>query len=310
MSELKVIAIGLIDPDPQQPRKHFDQGELMELAGSIEAFGILQPIIVRPSQSERFTIIAGERRWRAAQVARLAEVPCFVRTEDSELAITELRLVENLHRTDLNPIEIARALGAMMSTLKLSVRQVAIALKKSDSWVSHHLALLDVPECWQSAMCYPDRSGKVAPEAAIRELQRLKILDKIATTKPKDARLWSEAYGRSCLHGSASDAPRRSHADCRRWVDRVLAWLDWSIREIPVSDSNQDGTSTAVFRSDCGAEQSDWMYASYLFDSIRPDANKLTEADRQKLKEAAGRVDFKADPFIPDWCNAPIGNVI
>ncbi|MEP1422868.1 MAG: ParB/RepB/Spo0J family partition protein, partial [Erythrobacter sp.] len=107
-SSLKSLSIASISPLPGNPRKHFDEGALEELAASIASRGVIQPIIVRPKGRGRYQLVAGERRWRAAQKARLHQIPAIVR-ELSEREVMALALIENLQREDLNPVEEARA---------------------------------------------------------------------------------------------------------------------------------------------------------------------------------------------------------
>ncbi|HQQ09699.1 MAG TPA: ParB/RepB/Spo0J family partition protein, partial [Novosphingobium sp.] len=105
---LAMLAVAAIAPDPQQPRRHFDDAALDELAASIAARGVIQPVIVRPLGPGKWQLVAGERRWRAAQRAQLHEIPALIR-DLSEREVMALALIENLQREDLNPVEEARA---------------------------------------------------------------------------------------------------------------------------------------------------------------------------------------------------------
>ena len=107
-SGLASLTVASIEPHPEQPRRHFDEDALEELAASIAARGVIQPVVVRPLGAGRYQLVAGERRWRAAQRARLHEIPAIVRQLDDR-EVTALALIENLQREDLNPIEEARA---------------------------------------------------------------------------------------------------------------------------------------------------------------------------------------------------------
>ena len=112
-SGLATLAVSDIEPHPDQPRRHFDEAALEELAASIAQRGVIQPVIVRP-HGGRYQLVAGERRWRAAQKARLHEIPALVR-ELSERDVMALALIENLQREDLNPIEEARAYNELVT---------------------------------------------------------------------------------------------------------------------------------------------------------------------------------------------------
>ena len=124
---VETLPLREIEPDPDQPRKTFEQETLSELAASIAEHGLLQPIAVRPKPSGGYLIVAGERRWRASRMAGLTEVPVIVKDVTDEQAM-ELALVENLQREDLNPMEEAQALQQLRETLKLTQEALAARL--------------------------------------------------------------------------------------------------------------------------------------------------------------------------------------
>lgn len=137
------LPLSEVEPNPEQPRKAFRDDKLEELAQSIKEQGILQPILVRPGKDGKYQIIAGERRWRAAQLAGLSIVPVIVRElKDSEA--TAVALIENLQREDLNPIEEACALASLKETLNLSQEELAVKLGKSRSAVANAVRLLQL----------------------------------------------------------------------------------------------------------------------------------------------------------------------
>lgn len=131
-----------ISPNPRQPRKMFDEGKLEELASSIREHGVVQPIVVRPREG-RYEIVAGERRWRAAQVAGLATIPAVVR-EFTEAQVMEIALIENLQREDLNPLEEAEAYRLLMEECHLTQEELAVRLGKSRPQISNTLRLLQL----------------------------------------------------------------------------------------------------------------------------------------------------------------------
>ena len=141
---VRMLPIGLIDPNREQPRRSFDEAALNELAASIRAVGVLQPIIVSPS-GERYTIIAGERRYRASRLAELSEIPAIVRDWDSQKRL-EAALIENLQRDDLNPVEEAMGVRRLMDEAGLTQEKVAERLGKSRPAVANLLRLLTLPE--------------------------------------------------------------------------------------------------------------------------------------------------------------------
>ena len=147
---LRTVAIELLSPGPEQPRKRFDPELLAELARSIETQGIIQPIVVSPvaiapGQPRRYVIVAGERRWRAAQLAGLHEVPVVVREVDDDERL-ELALVENIQRADLNPIEEARAYAQLLQLRGWTQDEMATRVGKDRSTIANALRLLRLPE--------------------------------------------------------------------------------------------------------------------------------------------------------------------
>jgi len=142
---LAALPVSAIEPLPGQPRTHFDEDALNELAASIAQRGVIQPIIVRPLAGGRYQLVAGERRWRAAQKARLHEIPALVRDLD-EREVMALALIENIQREDLNPIEEARAYSRLAADEGLTQDEIARMVDKSRSHVANLQRLLSLPE--------------------------------------------------------------------------------------------------------------------------------------------------------------------
>jgi len=143
-----------IRPNPTQPRAHFGEEALSELAASIREVGVLQPIVVRPDEEEegRYVLIAGERRWRAASQAGLAEIPSMIRSDsDTSQTLTEA-LIENLQREDLSPLEEAAAYRQLMEDFGMTHGQIASAVGKSRSAVTNTLRLLQLPAAVQRVL--------------------------------------------------------------------------------------------------------------------------------------------------------------
>ena len=139
-SELQQIPVEFLQPGKYQPRKDMSQDALEDLASSIKAQGVIQPIVVRPLAENRYEIIAGERRWRASQLAQLAEVPCLIKDVPDEAAVA-IALIENIQREDLNAMEEAVALQRLLTEFELTHQQVADAVGKSRAAVSNLLRL-------------------------------------------------------------------------------------------------------------------------------------------------------------------------
>ncbi|MDC0887086.1 ParB/RepB/Spo0J family partition protein, partial [Altererythrobacter sp.] len=142
---LASLPIASISPLPGQPRTHFDAEALEELAASIAQRGVIQPIIVRPKGKGRYQLVAGERRWRAAQKARLHQIPAIVRALDDR-EVMALALIENIQREDLNPIEEARAYHRLSEDEGLSQADIAKMVEKSRSHVANLQRLLSLPD--------------------------------------------------------------------------------------------------------------------------------------------------------------------
>ncbi|RDC61142.1 Nucleoid occlusion protein [Alteripontixanthobacter maritimus] len=143
-SGLASLAISAIEAMPGQPRTYFDEGALAELAASIAARGVIQPIIVRPIANGRYQLVAGERRWRAAQKARLHEIPALVRDLE-EREVMALALIENIQREDLNPIEEGRAYQRLSEDEDMTQAEIAQLVDKSRSHVANLQRLLSLP---------------------------------------------------------------------------------------------------------------------------------------------------------------------
>jgi ParB family chromosome partitioning protein len=150
-ASLAEIPTASVSPNPNQPRVHFAEEGLVELAASISEMGVLQPILVRPKDDGEYELIAGERRWRAAQRAGLTTVPAIIRTTD-DLSSVEQALVENLHRADLTALEEAAAFQQLIEDFELTHDQVATRVGKSRSAITNTIRLLGLPPSVQSLL--------------------------------------------------------------------------------------------------------------------------------------------------------------
>ncbi len=144
-ASVSTLSIGEIEPNREQPRQNFDEEALNELASSIAEHGILQPLIVRPTPDGGYQLVAGERRWRAARIAGLTEVPVIVKTlTDSEVSV--IALIENLQRENLNPMEEAEGIQKLIDEFDFTQEQAAQKLGKSRSALTNTLRLMSLPE--------------------------------------------------------------------------------------------------------------------------------------------------------------------
>jgi ParB family chromosome partitioning protein len=204
------LPIDLVQRNPHQPRKHFDENDLNELASSIKAHGVLQPILVRPIADGRYEIVAGERRWRAAQRAGLHAIPAVIREFD-EVEVLEIGIVENVQRTDLNPIEEAQGFQALIDRFGRTQQDIADAVGKSRPHIANMLRLLALPEDLQemvrdgrlssgharASLTAPDPRGlaqKVISEGLnVREVERLAQIAKDEKHGPRASVVAAEA---------------------------------------------------------------------------------------------------------------------
>lgn len=150
-SNLNEIELSHIEPNPNQPRREFDEEALQELAASIREIGIIQPITLRKVADDRYQIIAGERRWRASQLAGLHTIPAYIRTVEDE-NVMEMALIENIQREDLNAIEIALAYEHLAETTGMTQERISERVGKSRAAVTNYMRLLKLPAQVQMAL--------------------------------------------------------------------------------------------------------------------------------------------------------------
>jgi len=242
------IDIARIRPNPAQPRQHFDEDSLAELAESIAAHGVLQPILVR-AVDEGYELIAGERRWRAAQRARLHSIPALVREQDDSSS-AELALIENVQREDLNAIEEAEGYQALIARFGHSQDNVGKLVGKSRSHVANLLRLLDLPESVRLMLLRGDISmghaRAIATASNSEELAR-EIADKGLSVRQ------AEALAKAVRPGPGRDIGRASARDAQS-VDADLAALERQLGDmlglkVQVKHSGKGGTMSLSYSS-------------------------------------------------------------
>lgn len=224
------IPVERITPNPGQPRRNFEQGLLEELAASIRAKGILQPLIVRPDPADqtRFQIVAGERRWRAAQLAQLHEVPALVRNFD-DTEVLEVAIIENIQRADLNPLEEAQGYRHLMDRFGHTQEQLAQAMGKSRSHLANVMRLLQLPDEIQGMV----REGKLTAghaRALITAKDPIKLA-RLAVTNGLSVREVEAAAKKTPPSSSAGQGKNRTgkDADTRMLESDLSAALGMSV---------------------------------------------------------------------------------
>ncbi|MDZ4689926.1 ParB/RepB/Spo0J family partition protein [Terricaulis sp.] len=241
------IPIDLVQRNPQQPRKHFDEADLSELASSIKTHGVLQPILVRPIADGRFEIVAGERRWRAAQRAGLHTIPAVIR-ELNEVEVLEIAIVENVQRADLNPIEEAQGFQALIDRFGRTQEEIADAVGKSRPHIANMLRLLKLPEDLQemvrdgrlssgharAILTSPDPRGlaqkAISEGLNVREVERLAQVAKDEKHGPRASVVAAEA----------------KNADTRALEQSISNALGL---EVTISDKNGAGEVKIAYKS-------------------------------------------------------------
>ena len=216
---VRTLTLGELAPNRYQPRSDFDDGGLEELAESIRSQGVVQPIVVTPGSDGKFTIIAGERRWRAARRAGLLEVPVVIRELENERQLLEMALVENLQRSDLNPVEEGEAYRSLKDSFGLSQEEIARQVGKARSTISNAVRLLSLPDEIQDML----RDGRLAagqarPLLALEDVERQLELARRAVKLGLTARQLEELAGdrqkpRAKKPSIASDPDTRAAAE-------------------------------------------------------------------------------------------------
>lgn len=230
---LAVVGLATVRPNPLQPRQHFDPDALTELAASIRARGLLQPIVVK-REGDGYLLMAGERRWRAAQLAGLETIPALVRDDDP----LEIAMIENLQREDLTPLEEAEGLGQLIEQFGYTHETLAEMLGKSRPYVSNTLALRRLPDTIKAEYhATPDVSREILIHIARAESpQRQSLLWRLARLRKLSVKKFR-----------AEAAGDNSAADGIRGLARLVRRLGRKLRTLDLADLN-DADRRAVER--------------------------------------------------------------
>ena len=224
---IQSIEVALIQPHPEQPRRHFDEGALQELADSIGKRGVIQPIIVRP-HGGGFQIVAGERRWRAAQRAHLHRIPAIVRDFD-EAETLEIALIENIQREDLNPIEEAEAYRKLIAEFHHSQEALGRLVGKSRSHVANLMRLLDLPASVQQQVV--EQKLSMGHARALIGAPDCEALAQTVESKGLSVRD-TEQLVRKAKTGDAASSSARARNDKARGNDADITALEQHLADI------------------------------------------------------------------------------
>ena len=230
---VRVIPVGRIESNPNQPRMIFDEDALHELAASIREHGVLQPILVRPLGENRYQLIAGERRWRAAREAGLETIAALVEEIDDDTAL-EISIIENLQREDLSPLEEAAMYDRMIHEHGYSIRKLAEKLGKDKGYLENRLRLANAPEEIRDLVSLrkdtlshayellkvddPKKRRKLASQVAAGELSLVKLRERIEGRRPRSVQPVDEDTRPSA---ETTAAPERHAPDDNGWAERT-----------------------------------------------------------------------------------------
>jgi ParB family chromosome partitioning protein len=230
---LQQIAVASLRPGKYQPRTRMDEASLAQLADSIRARGVIQPIVVRPVDAGQYEILAGERRWRAARLAGLARVPAVVREVPDEAALG-IGLIENIQREDLNPIEEANGLRRLIEEFKLTHDEVAQAIGRSRAGVTNLLRLLDLAPAVQ-AMVQEGRidMGHARALLALGRSKQVELAERIATQGLSVREAERLVQAASAAPRPARAGAQRLDTDTRRLQDELAESLGAAVKLKP-----------------------------------------------------------------------------
>lgn len=239
------LPIGDVVPNKNQPRKDFSEEALADLSESVKKYGILQPIIVKPLPDTTYRIIAGERRYRAAMMAGLSEVPVIIK-EISDKEVSEIALIENLQREDLNPIEEALGYRNLQEEYKLTQEEIAETLGKSRSAVANSLRLLSLPEEVIKMLKNGELTGGHA--RALLSLEDKEVIVSAAKLIADTGASVREAERLAKARKTAEKAPKKPTPNYLREME--LALTETTGKKISISGTKKHGKITVEFFSE------------------------------------------------------------
>ncbi len=222
-NHLLQLPVDAISPSPRQPRRRFDEDSLSSLAESIRHQGVLQPVIVKPQSEGKYTLVAGERRWRAALLAGRRTIPALLKPEFDDVASLQVALIENIVRQDLTPIEEARTIATLLEDLDLTASALARQLGRSRADIAHTTRLLELPD---EAIELIDRGSltKGHGKALLTELDhdRRRLLARTAAQQGWSVRVLETQIGKSSAPGRRQAEPHPDHVAAAERLEVAL----------------------------------------------------------------------------------------
>jgi ParB/RepB/Spo0J family partition protein len=233
---VRVVPLDHIEPNPEQPRLAFNQETLDELAASIREHGVLQPILVRPISPNRYQLIAGERRWRASQLAGLTTIPALIEEIDDDTAL-EISIIENLQREDISPLDEAAMYDRMVREHGYSIRKLADKLGKDKGYLENRLRLADAPDEVRALVSLrkdtlshayelmkvddPKKRRRLADQVARGELTLIKLRDKIEGRRTRTPRATPDVT--EVVSSTSTDPAPPADTQDKAWVETTPA---------------------------------------------------------------------------------------
>lgn len=247
VSDLRLIAIHELSADADQPRRHFDEARIDDLAESIGEHGIIQPIVVTPKQGGGYTIVAGERRFRAAQKAGLDKVPSLVRTLNAQHKL-EISLIENLQRTDLNAIETATAYLKLRDQFNLTMEEIGKRVGgRSHSTITNTIRLLRLPAAIKQAVAEGKvTEGQVRPLINLEEKESLALLPRIVAGEWSARRVEQEVSILRQAKSGVVKQPKEANPEYVRAAEKIEKHLSVPVK---INQAARGGSIVIKFRT-------------------------------------------------------------
>ena len=247
VSDLRLIAIHELSADADQPRRHFDEARIDDLAESIGEHGIIQPIVVTPKQGGGYTIVAGERRFRAAQKAGLDKVPSLVRTLNAQHKL-EISLIENLQRTDLNAIETATAYLKLRDQFNLTMEEIGKRVGgRSHSTITNTIRLLRLPAAIKQAVAEGKvTEGQVRPLINLEEKESLALLPRIVDGEWSARRVEQEVSILRQAKSGVVKRPKEANPEYVRAAEKIEKHLSVPVK---INQAARGGSIVIKFRT-------------------------------------------------------------
>ncbi|TVQ84568.1 MAG: ParB/RepB/Spo0J family partition protein [Micavibrio sp.] len=248
--KIREIAIADLQPGKYQPRRHFSEEKMKQLAESVRTHGVLQPLLVRPVAGGKYEIVAGERRWRAAQEAQLHKLPVVIKEIDDRTAL-EIALIENLQRQDLNPVEEAEGYQRLMQEFSYRQEDLAAQLGKSRSHIANTLRLLKLPESVADAVRRGDLSaGHARAILGAKDMEALAgvVIAQGLSVRETEKRAQLGAEKRGSGKAAKKTAASQKDVDLLALENKMSSKLGMKVSFAPEAGRPQRGTVTIAYR--------------------------------------------------------------